>query len=448
MYLYPHQIDCLKKTEEFNRCAYYLDMGLGKTFIGSEKMKSFGENVNLIICQKSKIKDWVNHIHENYNAGACDLTNPRNYDWFINVFLPDPNKLPCVAVINYELAWRRKELAKLHDFTLLLDESSLIQNTTAKQTKFIMGLHPKNVILLSGTPVSGKYENMYSQLFLLGYPRSEKYYLSRYVNFIEMDFGYGYPVKVINKNKPYKNFDELKETLNKHGAVFMKTEECFNLPEQNFITVNVPTTSQYKIFMRDGIVYMGGDEMKVGDTALTMRLYARELCGSYNQNKIEAYKTILQSTNDRLIVFYQFTRDLQVLLQATTDRSVSIINGFTKDLEAYENEPDSVTFVQYQAGSMGLNLQKANKIIYFTPTDRCEYWMQSQKRTHRIGQDKPCYYYMLTCENSIEEKIYDALKKGVDYTDKLFENDFPKVVRNRNNKPDCFKSDRVHGGRK
>ena len=34
----PHQQQALDQTESFNRCAYYLDMGLGKTFVGAEKM--------------------------------------------------------------------------------------------------------------------------------------------------------------------------------------------------------------------------------------------------------------------------------------------------------------------------------------------------------------------------------------------------------------------------
>ena len=29
MNLYPHQIESLEKTKGMNRCAYYLDMGLG-----------------------------------------------------------------------------------------------------------------------------------------------------------------------------------------------------------------------------------------------------------------------------------------------------------------------------------------------------------------------------------------------------------------------------------
>ena len=72
---------------------------------------------------------------------------------------------------------------------------------------------------------------------------------------------------------------------------------------------------------------------------------------------------------------------------------------------------------------MGLNLQKANKIIYFTPPLSSELFEQSKKRIHRIGQNRPCFYYYLTCEKSIEEKIYETLGKRKDYTDALFEMD-------------------------
>lgn len=42
--LYPHQEEALNQTKDFNRVAYYLDMGLGKTFVGSEKMKQLDEH--------------------------------------------------------------------------------------------------------------------------------------------------------------------------------------------------------------------------------------------------------------------------------------------------------------------------------------------------------------------------------------------------------------------
>ena len=64
--LYDHQEKALEQTKEHNRVAYYLDMGLGKTFVGSEKMRILGENMNLVVCQKSKIKDWYNHFKTFY----------------------------------------------------------------------------------------------------------------------------------------------------------------------------------------------------------------------------------------------------------------------------------------------------------------------------------------------------------------------------------------------
>lgn len=379
-------------------------------------MQQLGANINLVICQKSKVNDWVNHFKKYYQIGVFDLTNKKQFEEFFGTV----EKF--VGVINYELAWRRPELAKLRDFTLMLDESSLIQNKTAKQTKFIINrLQPRNVILLSGTPCSGKYENLWTQAKLLGWDISEKTYIQNYVNRKLMDFGGMKFWKVLG----YKNVERLKEKFRSHGAVFMKTEEVMDLPEQTFVDVFVDAPKEYKKFMKDGIAKIGDMEL-IGDTQLTKRLRARQICSVYANAKYEAFKDILESTNDRLIVFYSFTAECEQLIKITEacDCPWSVVNGAGKNLDAYEKYDDSVTFVQYQAGSKGLNLQKANKIIYFSLTEKCDDWMQSQKRIHRIGQTKPCFYYVMKCRGTVEERIHAALKKGVDYTDYLFKEDF------------------------
>lgn len=423
---YPHQQKALDETKHLNRVAYYLDMGLGKTFVGSEKMKEYGNRVNLVICQKSKVNDWVKHFDDHYPQVAIfNLTKKKELDclilWESAEHPAKAADIPIVGIINYELAWRRKELLKLKDFTLMLDESSLIQNRKAKQTKFILALHPKNVILLSGTPTAGKYENLWTQAHLLGWNISEDLYNRQYVNWktIESD---GFFHKVVDMDDPYKNVERLKQKFREHGAVFMKTDDVFDLPDQTFVAVSVPTSREYRKFIKTGYVSMPNGIELIGDQVFTKRLYARMLCGMYSKPKLEAFKGLIQSTNDRVIVFYNFTGELTELLGIVNsmERPFSVVNGTIKNLVAYENLDDSITFIQYQAGAMGLNLQKANKVIYFSLPERSDLFEQSKARIHRIGQDRPCFYWILTCEGSVEEKIYQTLQQRKDFTDDLF----------------------------
>lgn len=416
MKLFEHQAKALEETKEQNRVAYYHDMGLGKTFTGAEKMHELGAKVNLVICQKSKIEDWLEHFKSNYSVRVFNLTLPKELEEFHGLAMG--GRFTVVGVINYELAFRRKQLLDISNFTLMLDESSLIQNEGAKRSKFILKMEPANVILLSGTPTGGKYENLWSQLHLLGWNISQKMFYNQYVNY-HYDDSEGFPIMIIDG---YKNEERLKRKMRSHGCHFLKTDEVFDLPDQIHQTISIPTTKEYRKFRKDSIVMLEDIEI-VGDTTLTKMLYERQLCGQYNADKLEAFKDLVRSTNDRLIVFYNFTEEYEKLsgLCDYLERSSCVVNGQYKSLYSYENIDNSITFIQYQAGAMGLNLQKANKIVYFTPPLSSELFEQSKKRTHRIGQEKTCFYYYLTCKNSIEEKIYSTLKMRKDYTEALFE---------------------------
>ncbi|MGD6964507.1 SNF2-related protein [Fictibacillus phosphorivorans] len=403
MKLFPHQEKALDETYEKNRVAYYLDMGLGKTFVGSEKMWELNTSYNLVICQKSKIDDWKEHFE-------------THYDYKVIVF--DQQKITSippesVLIINYDKVWRRRELLQLKKFTMMLDESSTIKNESSNRSKFILKLRADNVILLSGTPTGGKYEELWSQLHLLGWSITKKLFMKQFV-IQEWD----------DRNSKfnitgYKNVDRLKEKLKKYGAVFMKTEEVFDLPKVNGQIVKVASTKQYKQFAKDHIIEIG-DELLLGDTATSKKLYLRQLASVYNPHKLQYVKDLINSTSDRIIIFYNFKKEYAALVDLI-DKPISMVNGDAKDLTAYEQYEDSVTLIQYQAGAMGLNLQKANKIVYFSLTDKSELFEQSKKRTHRIGQERPCFYYYLLTAGSIEWRMLEVLKERKDYTDALFE---------------------------
>lgn len=364
-----------------------------------------------MICQKSKVKDWVEHFKSHYpDMKVIDYTKPK------------ATIQPGIIVVNYDLVWRRMELSTLRDFTLMLDESSLIQNENSKRSRFILRrLRPDSVILLSGTPVSGKYEKLWSQCQLLGWNISKREFYNRYIIEQEINIKTSqFPIKIV---VGYKNVEELKSMLRIYGAHFLKTEDVVSLPEQTFVKIDVNSTPKYRKFRKERVVDVDNRTL-VGDTTLTKMLYERMLCGQYCKEKLDAFSDLLDSTDDRLIVFYNFNEELYAMKKVVgKSRPISEINGSVKDLTAYENDSNSITFIQYGSGAHGLNLQKADKTIYFTLPLSSEFFEQSKCRTYRLGQTKPCFYYILICENSIEEKILKTLEMRKDYTEALFNSD-------------------------
>ena len=442
--LMPHQETALDLTADRNRCAYYLDMGLGKTFVGAEKVYLLNNDVNIVVCQKSKIDDWIEHFQEYYpDYSVVNLTKKNQAVRFKELVETDKfydYDIQIVGVINYDLVFRRSYISHIRNFTLLLDESSLICNENAKRSKFILKLNPESVVLLSGTPTAGKYERLWSQLHLLGWEISKKAFWKSYVETEWIETGDFKQEVVVG----YKNVNHLKKKLAQYGAVFMKTGEVMNLPEQIEQKIFLKTTKEYHYFVKNSYLLLDtlnlcqfkddsdfqGEDVTprvelVGDNSLTKTLYARQLCGQYHKEKLEAFRDLLESTEDRVIVFYNFNEELSRLKKIceSLNREISFVNGSGMSMYAYEEIPNSVLFVQYQAGAMGGNFQKANKIIYYTlPLGKgsCDLWEQSKKRIHRIGQKRTCFYYYLLVKGSFEEKNFAALQEGKELTDELF----------------------------
>ena len=417
--LYLHQLQALEQTEGRNKVAYYMDMGLGKTITGIEKMKSLNNKNNLIICQKSMIGMWTDEVMQQWdNVTVYNLSKKREYELYFN----DIDNIK-VGVINYDLVHRRKELNTLDQFTLLLDESSMIQNDNTKRTRAIMKLKYENLILLSGTPVNGAYEKLYSQIRMLGWNITKTKYWEDFIDYVMLPVG----LFSIKKVRGYHNIGKLKRKLRELGCVFMKSEDVYSLPEQIVTNIKIPNVPHYKKMLKDDYVKIKETEL-IGSTSVTKLLRLRQLCGIYNDHKTNALLDLLECAEDRVIVFYNFTSELEALLEAVKklERPVCVFNGDNKDLKPFYTNDRCILFAQYQAGARGLNLQDANKIIYYTLPLSSELYEQSKKRTHRLGQKRRCFYYNLLVENSIENEIYKSLQEKKDYTDELFRQHYCK----------------------
>lgn len=417
MKLYKYQSDILKSLKSYNKVALYMEAGTGKTATSSHKAVTYNVPI-IVVAPKAVCSQWVEHFHNVHSEWRVyDLQKPKQLKEFTIV---KENKR--VGIITYGLVWRRPELLKLNGYTLILDESHNICNSTSKQTKGVMKLHYDNLILLSGTPNGGAYEKLYTQMKMLGYKPNKKQFTDKYCNMFTMESG-GVKFQVLSKKNPYKNLDELNKILRDElHCVFLKTNDVIELPEQRFIDVAVPVTKQYNAFMVNDYIDLGDMEYIAGCPTEKL-LYSRYLCGADNQNKIDVLTTLLEGIEDRVIIFYNFNNEHDVLtkLCKKLKKKAFTCNGNVKQVDEFKQHDKSILLVQYQAGATGLNLQFCNKVVYFTPPLSSNLWEQSKARTWRVGQKLKCTYWIL--QSGIECDILNSLNKKQDYTLKLFRNE-------------------------
>lgn len=430
--LYDSQKEVLAECEGKRNVGLFLGCGAGKTFVGSEKGMMFNTSWNLLVCQKSKVKDWVKHFETFYpHMTVTDLTKLGNMNL--------GNLRPGVMVINYELIFRRPILSTLRDFTLILDESSLIQNSQAKRTKFILKMKPAHVVLLSGTPVPGgqidkdkgliygKYENLLSQVNLLGWKISKTAFWERYVQWELRHYGEVRVKEVVG----YKNIPELNAKLKELGCVFRRTEDMIDLPPYDDQTIYVSKIPAYNKMMKHGIVEIDGEKL-IGDLPITKLLRLRQICGNYTDEKATALADLLDSLeNERVIIFYNFTPELEVIKKVVGDRPFYQLNGSVKDWDeetwGLPENSNAVVACQYHVGAYAHNMQAAKYIINFSVTNKAEEFEQSRGRIRRDGQvAERVMYYHIVVKDSVEESGLASVRRGVDYTVEDYINEYER----------------------
>jgi SNF2 family DNA or RNA helicase len=78
-----------------------------------------------------------------------------------------------------------------------------------------------------------------------------------------------------------------------------------------------------------------------------------------------------------------------------------------------------VLVLSLRAGGQGLNLQEASYVFHFDRWWNPAIEHQAEDRSHRMGQTVPVNVFKYLCENTIEERIDQILRRKQAFFDEL-----------------------------
>lgn len=465
---YAHQQHAIDMACERKNFAYFMEQGTGKSLcLIADALHLYNKQlINLLVIAAPKgcflnwsknelpkhIPDNVPYIVETWTPKSQQGKDKRAA---LQQFCLYPMPFLKVFVINIE-AFAMKDtydfmavLLKKHKSMLAIDESTFIRNPSARRHMYARRLRTCATYarILTGTPIANKPLDLYGQCVfldgdLLGFSSFQafKHYYA--------DIGYFRGGRRLNPQREsihgpgifpqivgYKNQEELIERLKAFSFRVLK-EDCLDLPpkvyERRYVEI---TSEQRKAYneMRDNLmVQHQSGQLATAAIALTKLLRLQTiLCGHlkldnsqtvyFDSNRVNVWADLVEELDGKIITFCQFKDDIKLLTKNLDPKTYGCYYGETTDserassLHRFKNDPACTHFFATLAtGGVGLTLNEASSVIYFSNGYDLEKRAQSEDRCHRIGQTKKVTYYDLVCPDTVDEVILKALEDKED----------------------------------
>lgn len=124
-------------------------------------------------------------------------------------------------------------------------------------------------------------------------------------------------------------------------------------------------------------------------------------------SRLAIIKNLLKQ-HDRLIVFYNFDYELEILRNLSKTTVVAEWNGHKH--EAVPQGDKWVYLVQYMAGAEGWNCVATNAMAFYSLTYSYKNWAQSQGRIDRLNTPYiDLFYYTIRSKNLVDSQIWANL---------------------------------------
>lgn len=430
---YPYQVDGILYGLQHHRLIIGDEPGLGKTLQSIGIVDTAPAYPCLVICPSSLKINWQREFEKFTDKKALVLDNATRTTW--------PYLLRMgvyqVAIVNYESLrkyfvydtkgkdFRLRDVVFTEHINLfksiIIDESHRVKDPSAQQTIFTKGLSygKEWVIMLSGTPVVNRPDDLIAQLSIMG----------RLPEFGGATrFRANYCTDPKDKNaKPAVPLSVLSEQL--YSTCMIRREKAKVLPDLPDKTrvdlyVDISNREEYTLAASDLAEYLRQytectdreirRKMRMEALVKFMTLRSLATHGKIAQ-AIDFIKTFLAS-GKKLIVFCSL-HDVVDKLTKAFPGSVTVTgrdNAISKQaaVDSFQNdERCNLIICSIKAAGVGLTLTASSNVAFielaWTYADCC----QCEDRAHRIGQKDNVTCYYLLGRGTIDHTIYTLIHK-------------------------------------
>lgn len=427
--------------------AIFTDMGTGKTKIMIDMIQNRGFGLVLIVGTKKSCDVWENEFKIHSDRKNCiynlsNLSTPDKVSLMKKKSVKNKfSELSGVIIVNYDSVWIEpfgSLLFKMNIDCIICDESHRLKSPSGKASRYLarLGKKCRYRYILSGTPTSespldiyGQYRFLDPDIFGTNYGK----FKDRYENIDQRKSSFcGFPIR--DKNQPFKNLDELKSKM--YTCAF-KVESSIELPEVQHIYVDsyLSKTAQrvYKELNKEG-VYEDDDGVLETNNILAKQTRLQQLLSGYlvvetdnfsrtelvrkDNSKEESLATILEniSFDEKVVVFAKFRKDFEAIQSVCKKlkREYGEISGQRDDYKRWKQGKINVIAVHYNSGSESISLIEAKYCVYYSHTFSYGKYLQSLKRIHRPGQNRPVIYYHIVSKVNNGETVDDKIQKALE----------------------------------
>jgi SNF2 family DNA or RNA helicase len=322
-----------------------------------------------------------------------------------------------IKIMSYETFASQRTADKIdykYDL-IILDEAQKIKNPSTKIWKSLQDIIVKYRLLISGTPVENNMTDLWA-IMQVCFPG----YLGNKTHFTKELAGSG----------NMANTDNLKKLVEPFILRRKKSDCAIELPDKvETIQMVDMTVEQAALYQK--CLDMEMAEMNTQSTAVSrfkLATHLKMICNhpaSFSKeipmditasNKCVFVKNFIEENpEEKIVIFTQFIEMgniLQKLLNAPFICGNDDLKTRHSKIDEFQNKSSQkVLIISLRTGGVGITLTKASYVIIFDLWWNPSVIDQAIDRTHRIGQQKTVYAYLLITKGTIEEKIYQMLQK-------------------------------------